>query len=219
MFTIENHAKVRVGNHTAGRVTAFVIDPHTVRLTHVAVRPHGLLPAAHLYHLSDLEASAGTLRVTGPAADAEPTCDNEVTFVPIGGWPHPQQTYDVGIVHDVGWHRTALGGSHHPHWTPGDLDMVVDFDKLPKGLVELDGASEVYDRSRHLLGHLHSVTVDETGALRALHLRRFAFWPPHAVDVPAASIKRIVNGEVWLRTSHRDASHASGSVQEGQVAS
>jgi hypothetical protein len=217
MFTIENHAKVRIGNHHAGRVTAFVFDPHSLRLTHVVVRRHGLLPTAHLYRLDEVEVEDGTLRVTGPALANEPSRDNEVTFVPLGGWPHPQQTYDVGIVHDVGWHRTALGRDH-PHWPPGDLDTVVDFDKLPKGLVELDGDSEIYERSRHLLGHLHSLTADETGALIALHLRRFAIWPWHPVDVSASSIMRIVNGEVWLHTSHRDVSHAGGSARGGQVA-
>lgn len=217
MCTIENHAKVRIGNHNAGRVTAFVIDPHTVRLTHVGVRPRGLLPAAHRYRLNEVDVKVGTLRVTGPALDNELSRDNEVTFVPLGGWPHPQQTYDVGIVHEVGWHRTAPGRSH-PRWTPSDLDTVVDFDKLPKGLGELDGTSEIYDRSRHLLGRLPSVTVDETGALLALHLRRFAIWPSHPVDVSAASVMRIVNDEVWLHTSHRDVSHAGGSPRDGQVA-
>ena len=63
------------------------------------------------------------------------------------------------MAHVVGWPRTALGGPRS-HCT-NDLHLVVDYDWIPKGLVELGEDRDPFDLGRHLISHLRSMVVDE----------------------------------------------------------
>lgn len=216
MRRIEDHAKVRGANGTIGRLTGFVLDPETLTLTHVFVRSKVMVPVGHLLPFAELGEDDRRLHVsTSTHGAALSGADNEITYVHHGGWPHPTATYDIGIVHVLGWPRVALGASRYPRWTPDDLDLVVDYDKIPKGHVELGRTSEVYSSDHKLIGHLGSVTVGESGNLLALSIHRWPAWGHRYLTVPASDIASVLTDQVRLTTSRevalgRSADHPAG---------
>ena len=202
MGKIEDHAKVRGANGTIGRLTGFVVDPETLTLTHLVVRSQGVVPVARLLPFAELGEDNRRLCVsTSTHGAARSSADNEITYVQHGGWPHPTATYDIGIVHVLGWSRVALGASLYPRWTPDDLDLVVDYDKIPKGHAELGQTSEVYSCDHQVIGRVSSVSVGESGNLLAISVRRSHAWAHRYITVPASDIASVLTDQVRLTTS------------------
>ena len=199
----EFHQPVWTEQRVVGRLTGWVLEPRQLRLTHIVLRPRVLGAVAHLVHVADLREQPGHVLVTLPDSQPEPSPDNKVAYVPLGGWVHATDNHDVGIVHTVRWPRSwIVASARDVHLTTHDLDWLVDYDNIPQGHVELDRASEVFDHDHHSLGGVHAVTVTAAGDVASLTVRRTLAGGHRLIDIPRAEIARVHTGEVHLDLEH-----------------
>ncbi len=188
-----------------GELSDVVIDPTTRCLTHLVVQPHDrhdqarLMPIG-LARFDDERGGVALDCTTAQVNELKPL--HEAEYVRLGERPIEDPDSDIGIedgfelppYESLG--TSALGAGMERF----DVDphVTVSYDRVPKGMVEIRGQSEVTSSDGDHLGHVVALVVDGQAQIAQLILEHGHLWGKREIAIPCASIGRILSDEVVL---------------------
>jgi sporulation protein YlmC with PRC-barrel domain len=190
-----------------GELSDVVIDPGTLRVTHLVVQPP---EHHHLARLLPVSRARGGERAHGAvvldctlAEINELPPIHESDLVRLSERPAPADDFDVGIEGGSILPPTqslgvgALGGEA----IEVDPYMTLSFDRIPKGTVEIRRRSAVSSSDGHHVGHVVGFVLDDSDQIARLVLEHGHLWGKHELEVTGGSIDRILSDEVVLTLS------------------
>jgi hypothetical protein len=176
-----------------------VVDAGSRRVTHLVIQPRDDPGAARLVPV-DLAAGDGehgiSLRCSAEQLDELPLV-HEHALVADGEQASEEDGWEVGV------RDMQVIPDYLPTALPDDLapEVVVTYDRVPKGEIELRHASDVYSADRHHLGSLDGVVVGADGGIDQLLLSRGHLWWRREISVPATAVGELANDMVTLGVS------------------
>ena len=177
-----------------------VIDAGSRRVTHLVIQPKDDPGAARLVPVDLVAADDGeheiSLRCSAQQLEELPLV-HENAFVDEGEPAEEKDGWEVGI------RDMQVIPDYLPTAMPGELasEVVVTYDRVPKGEIELRHASDVYSADRHHLGSLDGVVLGADGGIDQLLLGRGHLWWRREIAVPATAIGELANDMVTLGVS------------------
>jgi hypothetical protein len=174
-----------------------VVDAGGRRVTHLVIQPRDDPAAARLVPVDLATAADGeheiSLRCSAEQLE-ELALVHEHAFVVEGEQAEEEDGWEVGV------RDMQVIPDYLPTAMPGDLapEVVVTYDRVPKGEIELRHASDVYSADRHHLGTLDGVVVGADGGIDQLLLARGHLWWRREISVPATAIGELANDMVTL---------------------
>jgi sporulation protein YlmC with PRC-barrel domain len=196
---------VRCSDGDAGELADVVVDPTTRRVTHVVVEPPGGREGARLVPVDLARAAEGT----EPAIALDCTVDelgeleplHEVAYLRLGEFPVADPDWDVGVEDMLGL-PYYQGLETQPIET--DPHVMVGYDRVPKGEVEIRRASEVTSSEGDHLGHVDGFVVGDDAHISHIVLERGHLWGRREVAIPIGAVGRVDTDLVVLTLSRRE---------------
>ena len=183
-----------------GDLRDVVIDPTQRRVTHLVLVPHQLTGGPRIVPLElsapDAQSPGLLLQCTVAEAAKLPRVE-EFRELPIGEFPEGTDTWDVGV-QDL---------RPMPHYDAGAMveyvpeptsELLMTFDRIPKGEVEIQRDSVVKTGDGHDAGQLEGLLVD-AGSITHLLLRSGYLWWRRELRVPVQEITELRTDSVTLR--------------------
>lgn len=205
---LEFRKPVRCSDAEFGELADVVIDPRTARVTHLVVEPHHRHDEARLVPFDRVRATGAGGGITlGCTVDELRAVERvqEVEYVEPGEARRGDDTSDVGIETVVG--QTPYEGYDLDGVGLGvpaiayDPRMVVRYDRIPRGMVELRRDSSMVSASGDRLGHVAAVLVGPGETITHLVLEHRHLFSRRDVAIPLAAVAELRTDEVILTLS------------------
>jgi sporulation protein YlmC with PRC-barrel domain len=182
-----------------GELADVVIDPTTRCVTHLVVRPHKhhaedarMVPVT--WASPDGPEAAITLSVTVAEVDRLDRV-HETAYLRLGDFPVNDPDWDVGVEDMLGL-PYYQGIEAQP--IESDPHIMLGYDRLPKGEVEIRRGSRVTSADEADLGCVDGLVVDGDGHISHVLLERGHLWGRREVAIPVAAVVRVENDVVVL---------------------
>jgi len=195
---LELGSPARCSDGTAREMVDLVLDAGNRRVTHLVVQPADNPGAARLVPVELAAAGADeheiSLRCTEKQLE-EMSPVHESAYVAAG-----EPVEEEGDGWEVGVRDMQVIPDYLPTAMPGDLppEVVVTYDRVPKGEIELRHASDVFSADRRHLGSVDGVVVDADGRISQLLLGRGHLWWRREISIPAEAVAEFANDMVTL---------------------
>ncbi len=195
---LELGKRARCSDSAARELVDLILDAGSRRVTHLVVQPKDNPGDARIVPVELAAAGAEeheiSLRCTEKQLD-EMSLVHESAYVGTG-----EQVEEEEDGWEVGVRVMQVIPDYLPTAMPGDLapEVVVTYDRVPKGEIELRHASDIYSADRHHLGSVEGVVVDADGRISQLLLGRGRLWWRREISIPAEAIGELTNDMVTL---------------------
>jgi len=192
---------IRCSDGPFGELADVVVDPIKKRVTHLVVKPREALGPTRL---GPLDLAAGTdeggiaLDCTADDVGQFPTVQ-ESSYLRTGDVPHGDSEWDVGVEDVLAMpYYSSMGLTMEP----GGLDspIVMTYDRIPKGEVEIRRSSRVTSADGHDLGTVEAFLVEEDDITHIV-LERGHLWGRRDVTIPIGAVARVETDAVTLGLS------------------
>jgi sporulation protein YlmC with PRC-barrel domain len=198
--------QVRCTDGVFGEVADVVVDPRTQRLTHVVVRPRHRPEDARLVPIDRVQpGAAAEVRLSATIREiTQLEALRESAYLRVGEFPARDPDWDVGIEETFAlpYYSSPDGFALPPLDT--DDHVVVHYDRVPKGDVEIERASRVMTTDGHVLGHVDGFVVDDDAHITHLVLERGHLWARKQVAVPITAVTEIATDRVVVGLSEAE---------------
>jgi sporulation protein YlmC with PRC-barrel domain len=190
---------VRCEDGDLGELADVVVDPTTRRVTHLVIAPH-----EHGHELPRL-VPVGRAR----AVDAVIVLDlaiadfealepvHEVAYLRLGEFPVDDPEWDVGV-EDMLALPYYQGLEAQP--IEADPHVMIGYDRIPKGEVEIRRASAVCSADGAHLGHVEGFVVEDDHISHVV-LERGHLWGRRDVVIPIGAVSRVESDSIELKLS------------------
>jgi sporulation protein YlmC with PRC-barrel domain len=208
-------SRVRCTDGAYGELADVVVDPTTRRVTHLVVCPHHRAEDTRLVPIARAKAGEQGSEVLLDATLAEVgdlEALRESAYLRRGEMPPQDPDWEVGIENAYALPYFTAGDGFGAAPADGDPHVVVSYDRVPKGDVEIRRASRVTSSDGHVVGHVDGLVVGDDQHISHVMLEHGHAWGRREVGIPIAEVDRVVNDEVVLKLS-RDAVGALPSVR------
>jgi uncharacterized protein YrrD len=198
---------VRCTDDAFGELADVVIDPTTRRVTHLVVQPRKTDPArlVPIERARGGEEADGTIVLDGTVAEIgqlEPV--REAAYLRLGEFPVEDPDWEVGIEEMLAqpYYQglDAVGAEPIAY----DDHVMWQYDRIPKGDVEIRRASPVTSADRHHLGHVDGFLVDSQDHIGHLVLEHGHLWGKREVVIPIGAVARVETDAVVLTLSKNE---------------
>jgi sporulation protein YlmC with PRC-barrel domain len=201
---LDTGREVRCTDAPYGELADIVIDPIAKRVTHLAVQPHHDHARASLVPV-ELASNAGgaaiLLRCTVDEVAHMPRVQ-ELDYRRLDMFPVDDPDWDVG-------NETVLA---MPYYEPMGFDgpmafdssVLVSYDRVPKGDVEIQRTSSVLDSDGHHLGSVDGFVVDPGGQITHVVLERGHLFGKREITLPIGAVSRVETDIVTLNLGKHD---------------
>jgi sporulation protein YlmC with PRC-barrel domain len=196
---------VRCTDDAFGELADVVIDPATRRVTHLVVQPHQRNEQARLVPVDRAQAgdtADATISLGCTVAEMnEFELVRESAYLRLGEVPVEDPDWDVGIEEPLALPpATGMGGFGAG---AGDIDphVMLSYDRIPMGEVEIRRASSVTSADGHHLGHVDGFVLDSEQQIAHLVLEHGHLWGRRDVVIPASAVGRVDTDDVVLTLS------------------
>ncbi len=188
-----------------GELRDVVIDPASDRVTHLVIAPSRAPGRARLVGIG----LAGE-RSEGEGLKLGCTVDEleQQQLVPQLESGHPARQpsedpdWDLGVEDVIS--VPAYDGSAFAEYLPQpDPSMMISYDRIPKGTVEVRRSSVVVTADDHDAGQLDGFVV-ERGTITHVVVERGHLWGRHRIDVPITAVARFETDLVTLGVSKHE---------------
>jgi sporulation protein YlmC with PRC-barrel domain len=196
---------VRCTDGAFGELDDLVIDPTTRRVSHLVVQPHGrhdearLVPVGWAKAAEDADAGVTLEATLAEVGRLERL--HEVAYLRLGEFRVEDPNWDVGVEEMLGLpYYQGIEGQ------PVELDphVMVGYDRVPKGEVEIRRASAVTAADGQHLGHVDGLVVDAGEHISHVVLERGHLWGRREVAIPIGAVARVENDVVVLSLSRSE---------------
>jgi len=196
---------VRCSDDAFGELADVVIDPTTRRVTHLVVQPRRTIDQARLVPIERArggEEADGTIVLDGTVAEiGELERVHEAAYLRLGEFPVEDPDWEVGIEEMLAqpYYQglDAVGAEPIAY----DDHVMWQYDRIPKGDVEIRRASPVTSADRHQLGHVDGFLVDDRDHIGHLVLEHGHLWGKREVVIPIGAVARVETDAVVLTLS------------------
>ena len=182
-----------------GELADVVIDPKTRRLTHLVVQPRKWDEEARLVPVERARADA-TISLDCTIAEMSGfDLVRESAYVRLGEARVEDPRWDVGIEEPL----VLPSSSGVDTFSPIDIDphVMISYDRIPLGEVEIRRASSVISADGHHLGHVEGFVLDDEQQIAHLVLEHGHLWGRREVVIPASAVGRVETDAVELTLS------------------
>jgi sporulation protein YlmC with PRC-barrel domain len=196
-------SRVRCTDDAFGELADVVIDPETRRVTHLVVQPHRRAEQARLVPVDRARAGEGsdaTISLSCTVAEmSELELVRESAYLRLGEVPVEDADWEVGIAQPL----ALPSSSGMDSFSAVDVDphVMLSYDRIPMGEVELRRASSVSSADGHHLGHVDGFVLDSEQQIAHLVLEHGHLWGRREVVIPASAVARVETDEVVLTLS------------------
>jgi sporulation protein YlmC with PRC-barrel domain len=125
---------------------------------------------------------------------------HEAAYLRLGESPAADPDWDVGVedVLAMPYYAGVDGGSY-----TGELDsnVTINYDRVPKGEVEVRRASAVISADDHSLGEVDGFVVDADEHITHLVLERGHLWGRKEVTIPIGAVAKVESDVVYVALS------------------
>ena len=196
---------VRCTDDAVGELADVVIDPQTRRVTHLVVQPHHRDEEARLVPIDRAqagEASDATISLSCTVAQmSEFELVREAAYLRLGEVPAEDPDWDVGIEEPLGLPPSPGMDAFGVGGVDIDPHVMLTYDRVPMGEVEIRRASSVTSADGHHLGHVDGFVLDSEQQIAHLVLEHGHLWGRREVVIPASAVARVETDEVTLTLS------------------
>jgi sporulation protein YlmC with PRC-barrel domain len=125
---------------------------------------------------------------------------HEHAYLRLGERPADDPDWDVGVEEVLAMPYYA-GPDVGPY--PGQLDshVTMDYDRVPKGEVEVRRASAVISSDGHSLGDVDGFVVDADDHITHFVLERGHLWGRKEVTIPIGAVAKVESDAVYVALS------------------
>jgi sporulation protein YlmC with PRC-barrel domain len=198
-------SSVRCTDDAFGELADVVLDPDTRRVTHLVVRPHRRDEEARLVPVDRVragETSDATISLGCTVAEMnEFELARESAYLRPGEVPVEDPDWAVGIEEPLALPSSpgmdGLGGGV----IDVDPHVMVSYDRIPMGEVEIRRASSVTSTEGHHLGHVDGFVLDNEQQITHFVLEHGHLWGRREVVIPASAVARVETDAVVLTLS------------------
>ena len=194
---LELGKSIRCTDEVYGKLADVVIDPIAKQVTHLVVEPKNGDDIARLVPIDLVENGdddARELRLRCSAEDVRQLEHvHEFAYLRLGQTPTSDPDWDIGI-EDV----LALPYYESPEiigYGGGVGDSSVQYDRVPKGDVEVRRSSAVIAADDHFLGKVDGFVVDDTHITHFV-LERGHLWGKREITIPIGAVAKVENDAV-----------------------
>jgi sporulation protein YlmC with PRC-barrel domain len=208
--------RVRCTDGVYGELADIVIDPLEKRVTHLVVHPEQGEGEARLVPIQlgkgrDDEQREIELECTLDEAQGFESV-HEVAFLRLGESPTEDPDWDVGVEevlampYYAGLDEDPYSVDEGPYSVePDPFDpasrVTMDYDRVPKGEVEVRRASAVISADGHSLGEVDGFVVDADEHITHFVLQRGHLWGRKEVTIPIGAVARVESDAVHVALS------------------
>ena len=200
--------RLEIGNRVCcsdaqfGELADVVIDPLEKRVTHLVVQPEQgegagrLVPIQRAKGKDDEQREIELDCTLEEAQRFEPV--REAAYLRLGENPADDPSWDVGVTEVLALPYYNAGVAY-----PGEVasPVVVYYDRVPKGQVEVRRASAVISVDGHLLGEVDGFVVDAEEHITHFVLERGHLWGRREVTIPIGAVAKIETDAVHIALS------------------
>jgi sporulation protein YlmC with PRC-barrel domain len=194
---------VKCQDGSFGELADVVVDPETMRLTHLITSPPGDAEA-RLIPIELARETDGNGDVTLHCTLAETeglTSVREYHYLRTTEEPAGDEDWDLGVEHVLALPSDG-GGLGLGAYEGVDASLNVSYDRVPKGFAELRHASSIVTADGgHYLGGIQSLHVDEGGRITDVVLDESHFWSRREITIPVEAVEALVTDTITVRLS------------------
>jgi sporulation protein YlmC with PRC-barrel domain len=202
---LELGSPVHCSDAQFGELADVVIDPTTRCVTHLVVRPHKRPDDARIVPVAWATPEGPETEITLSATVAEVNrLDrmHEHAYLRLGEFPVDDPDWDVGVEEMLGL-PYFQGIESQP--VEADPHIMVGYDRVPKGEVEIRRASAVTGADGADLGRVDGFVVDAEGHITHVVVERGVPWGRREVTIPIGAVDRVENDIVVLSLTKGEA--------------
>jgi sporulation protein YlmC with PRC-barrel domain len=196
---------VRCTDTAFGELADVVIDPTTRRVTHLVVQPDGPSEPARLVPVEMVRGSEegdGTIVLDGSIAEiGQLESVRQAAYLRLGEFPVEDPDWEVGVEKMLALpyyqDLDAIDGQPIAY----DDHVMWNYDRIPKGDVEIGRASPVTSSDGRHLGHVDGFVVDGEDHIGHLVLEHGHLWGKREVVIPIGAVARVETDAVVLTLS------------------
>ena len=198
--------RIDLGAHVSGTDSALgavadvVLHPVRRRLTHVVVQPHEDHAEARLVpidHISVAEDGSMASDLSQHEFESLPLVE-ETDYFRIEDWPHPSEGWTVGTSDVLAMPYYALGSTTEMGIDDRGMPVLMSYDLIPAGEVELRRQSEVLDRDAQPVGRLDGFVVNDDDQVSHVVIDRGHLWKHREFTVPVGAAAQVRNDHIKL---------------------
>jgi sporulation protein YlmC with PRC-barrel domain len=186
-----------------GELADVVIDPATMRLTHLITSPPAAKPRLIPIELAEAGEVSGevTLRCTLAATENLPSV-LEYRNLASTEDPEPgdRREWDEGVEHVVAMPYDGIGIGLG-QYDGVEASLNVSYDRVPKGSAELRHASAIVTADGHYLGGVEGFRLDDSGRLTDVVLDESHFWSRREIAIPIDAVQALETDTVTVALS------------------
>jgi len=196
--------RVRCTDGVYGELADIVIDPLEKRVTHLVVEPEQGEAEARLVPIGLAKGGEDEQREIelGCTLDEAQRFESvrRSAYLRLGESRAEDPDWDIGV-EDVLAMPYYSGVGVDP--LPGDLDsrVTINYDRVPKGEVEVRRASAVISADGHSLGEVDGFVVDADEHITHFVLERGHLWGRKEVTIPIRAVVRVESDAVHVALS------------------
>ncbi len=184
-----------------GDLADVVVDPATMRLTHLITSPPTAEPRLIPIELAETS-EAGTevtLRCT-LAATEELASVLEYRNLRSAEEPAGEAEWDEGVEHVVALPYEGVGIGLG-QYDGVEASLNVSYDRVPKGSAELRRASSIVTADGHYLGGVQGFQLGEGGRITDVVLDESHFWSRREITIPVDAVQDLATDTVTVNLS------------------
>lgn len=189
-----------------GELADVVVDPVHRRVTHLVVKPRGLLEGTRLVPVDAVVSCDAHVMLSWSTAQIlQATLVEETEFLQLESWPHQHDGWDVGVLRVFAWpYYPSSGFDYGSTLDVGLRGTVVTYDRVPEGTAEIRRASTVVSSDDHLVGHVDGLVLDPDHGITHIVLDHGHLWGHREITIPVDEVASVATDRVVLRVT-RDA--------------
>ena len=193
---------VRCADEAFGELADVVIDPTTRRVTHLVVQPDRPSEPARLVPVERArggEEAEGTIVLDATVAEiSRLESVRESAYLRLGEFPVEDPRWEIGVEEMLAlpYYQDLDGIGAEP--LSYDDHVVWQYDRIPKGEVEMRRASPVTSSDGHHLGHVDGFVVDGEDHIGHLVLEHGHLWGKREVVIPIGAVASVETDSVVL---------------------
>jgi hypothetical protein len=183
-----------------GELADVIVDPATMRLTHLITDPPGdAEPRLIPLELAETAGDGSEVRLGCTlAATEELATVREYRYLQSTEEPSGDEEWDLGVEHVLAMPYDGIGLGEYEGI---EASLNVSYDRVPKGSAELRRASSITGSDGSYLGGVLGFRTDESGQITELVLDESHFWSRREITIPIAAVESLATDTVTVRLS------------------
>ena len=185
-----------------GKLADVVVDPATMRLTHLITSPPDAEPRLIPIELADTAGDGPdvALRCT-LAATEELASVREYRDLQSTEETPDDKDWDLGVEHVLALPYDGGGGLGIGAYDGIEASLNVSYDRVPKGSAELRQASSILTADGDYLGGVKGFHLDDAALITDVVLDESHFWSRCEITIPVDAVQTLETDTVIVRLS------------------